>query len=230
MSVIERSKQVNMALVSRSVWLGLVVLLFSACTGERDQPKEDIYPWQIAIQADGKLRVFGITLKQSRLLDATKVLGSNYEIGLFETEDQPLSLEAYFNEVTLGGISGKFILTLEASQVELVALRDQAVKRKVLESGARRYTVTYADKVRLAEKTITSLGYIPYINLDEEIIQSRFGEPAERIVIDQKRQHLLFPERGLDLLLDEKGKELLQYVDPAEFGKLRQPLLDKFSG
>ena len=230
MSVIERGKWVNMVLVNRAVWLGLVVLFFSACTGERNQPKEDIYPWQIAVQADGKLRVFGITLKQSRLLDATKVLGSNYDLGLFETENQPLSLEAYFNEVTLGGISGKFILTLEASQAELVALRDQAVKRKVLESGARRYTVTYADKVQLAEKTITSLGYIPYINLDEEIIKRRFGEPAERIVIDQKRQHLLFPERGLDLLLDEKGKELLQYVDPAEFGKLRQPLLDKFAG
>ena len=229
MSVIERGKWVNMVLVSRTVWLGLVVLFFSACTGERNQPKEDIYPWQIAVQADGKLRVFGITLKQSRLLDATKVLGSNYDLGLFETENQPLSLEAYFNEVTLGGISGKFILTLEASQAELVALRDQAVKRKVLESGARRYTVTYADKVRLAEKTITSLGYIPYINLDEEIIKRRFGEPAERIVIDQKRRHLLFPELGLDLLLDEKGKELLQYVDPAEFGELRQPLLDKYA-
>ena len=229
MSVIERGKWVSMVLVSRAVWLGLVVLFFSACTGERNQPKEDIYPWQIAVQADGKLRVFGITLKQSRLLDATKVLGSNYDLGLFETENQPLSLEAYFNEVTLGGISGKFILTLEASQAELVALRDQAVKRKVLESGARRYTVTYADKVQLAEKTITSLGYIPYINLDEEIIKRRFGEPAERIVIDQKRQHLLFPELGLDLLLDEKGKELLQYVDPAEFDKLRQPLLEKYA-
>lgn len=205
------------------------MLVVSACNSERNQPADDIYPWQVSVQADGKLRVFGITLNQSRLLDATKVLGSNYDLGLFETENQPLTLEAYFSEVTLGGISGKFILTLQASQAELVALRDQAVKRKVLESGARRYTVAHEDKMRLAEKTITSLGYIPYINLDEEIIKSRFGEPAERIVIDQKRQHLLFPEVGLDLLLDEKGKELLQYVVPAEFGKLRQPLLDKYA-
>lgn len=228
MKVIERGKWVNMVLVSRTVWLGLLLLLCSACTGERDQPREDVYPWQISVQADGKLRVFGIILDQSRLLDATEVLGSNYELGLFETENQPLSLEAYFNEVTLGGVSGKFILTLDVSQAELVTLRGQALKRKVLESGARRYTVTYADKMALSQKTITSLAYIPYINLDEVIIKSRFGEPAERIVIDQKRQHLLFPELGLDLLLDEKGKELLQYVTPAEFGKLRQPLLDKY--
>lgn len=215
---------------SRFLWLGVWLVLIQACNGERSQSSEDVYPWQITVQADGKSRVFGITLNQSRLLDATDVLGSNYELGLFETDNHPLSLEAYFREVTLGGISGKFILTLQATQAELVALRNQAVKRKVLESGARRYTVTYADKIRLAEKTITSLAYIPYINLDEVIIKRRFGEPAERIVIDQKRQHLLYPEKGLDLLLDQEGKELLQYVVPAEFGKLRQPLLNKNAG
>ncbi len=219
----------NNRCIGRTVWLTLLILILPACNGERSQPKEDVYPWQVVIQADGKSRVFGITLNQSRLLDATEVLGSNYELGLFETENQPLSLEAYFNEVTLGGISGKFILTLQASQMELTALRDQAVKRKVLESGARRYTVSYADKLRLTERTITSLAYIPYINLDEEIIKQRFGDPAERIVVDQMRQHLLFPELGLDLLLDKKGKELLQYVVPAEFGKLKQPLLDKYA-
>lgn len=224
----EQAKRVSKALVNRTITWGLVILLFSACNEERSQPREDIYPWQISVQTDGKSRVFGITLNQSRLLDATEVLGSNYELGLFETENQPLTLEAYFNEVTLGGISGKFILTLDASQTELTTLRNQALKRKVLESGARRYTVTYADKVALSEKLITSLAYIPYINLDEEIIYKRFGEPTERIVVDKKRRHLLFPERGLDLLLDDDGKELLQYVVPAEFGKLRQPLLEKY--
>ena len=216
-------------LIGRIVWLGVLLVLIQACNEERSQPKEDIYPWQISVQPDGKTRVFGITLNQSRLLEATKVLGSDYELGLFEADNQPLSLEAYFREVTLGGISGKFILTLQAQQVELMNLRDQAVKRKVLGSGVKRYTVTYADKTRLLEKPITSLAYIPYINLDEEIIKSRFGMPAERIVVDEKRQHLLFPELGLDLLLDQEGKELLQYVAPAEFAKLRQPLLDKYA-
>ncbi len=213
----------------RIVWLGLVVMFIPACNGEHVQPKEDIYPWQITVQTDGKPRVFGITLNQSTLVEAMDILGGNYELGLFESDNQPLSLEAYFSEVTLGGISGKFVLTLKASQTELTALREQAVKRKVLESGARRYTVTYADKMRLGQKTITSLAYIPYINLDEEIVKRRFGEPAERIVINQDRQHLLYPEQGLDLLLDQEGKELLQYIVPAEFDKLRQPLLEKYA-
>lgn len=219
----------NKAIVNRAVWLGLLALLMAACSGERSEPAGDIYPWQVSVQADGNTRVFGITLNESRLVDAASVLDRDYKLGLFETENQPLSLEAYFSEVTLGGISGKFILTLEVSQAELTTLRARAVKRKVLESGARRYTMTYADNTALSQKTVTSLAYIPYINLDEDIIKSRFGEPRERIIVDQKRQHLLFPEIGLDLLLDDDGKELLQYVAPADFEKLRQPLIEKYS-
>ena len=219
----------NKRILGKIVCLGALLVILQACNGERSQPKQDIYPWQIVVQPDGNSRVFGITLSQSRLLDAIEVLGSDYELGLFETDKQPVSLEAFFREVTLGGISGKFILTLQVTQAELVSLRDRAVKRKVLESGAKRYTVSHADKMQLTKKIITSLAYIPYINLDEEIVKNRFGVPAERIVVDEKRQHLLFPELGLDLLLDQEGKELLQYVTPAEFAKLRQPLLDKYA-
>ena len=215
--------------IARVVVLGMLLFSISACKQVDDQPKEDIYPWQITIQPDGKLRVFGIILNQSTLNDATALFRRDYNIGLFETANQPLSLEAYFNEVTMGGISGKFVMTLEASQDELVALLQNAVKRKVLESGAKRYTLKAETSAALAQKRITSLSYIPYINLDEGIIRKRFGEPAERIIVDQKRQHLLYPELGLDLLLDEEGKELLQYVAPAEFEQLRQPLLEKYS-
>ena len=214
--------------IARIVVLGMMLFLLSACERVNNQPKEDIYPWQITIQADGKSRIFGITLDESTLNDASTLFAREYNLGLFETINQPLSLEAYFNEVTMGGISGKFILTLEATQEELAALLQNAIKRKVLESGAKRYSLSADTTTALAQKRITSMSYIPYINLDEEIINKRFGEPAERIIVDEKRQHLLYPELGLDLMLDEDGKELLQYVAPAKFEQLRQPLLEKY--
>ena len=214
--------------IARIVVLGMMLFSIIACKQVDDQPKEDIYPWQITIQPDGKLRVFGIILNETTLIDAAALLGRDYKIGLFETSNQPMSLEAYFNEVTMGGISGKFVMTLEATQDELAELLQNAVKREVLESGAKRYTLKAETSAALAQKRITSLSYIPYINLDEEIINKRFGEPAERIIVDQKRQHLLYPELGLDLLLDEEGKELLQYVAPAKFEQLRQPLFEKY--
>ena len=105
----------------------------------------------------------------------------------------------------------------EATQEEMAALLQESINRKVLGPGARRYILTAESNIALAQKHITSLSYIPYINLDEEIIRKRFGEPAERIIVDQKRQHLLYPALGLDLVLDEDGKELLQYVAPAQF-------------
>ena len=217
------------AVITRLIVLGMMLFIMSACKQVDDQPKEGIYPWQITLQADGKTRVFGITLGESTLNFARDLWGRDYNLGLFETSNQPLSLEAYFNEVTLGGISGKFILILDATQDELLALQQNAIKRKVLGSGAKQYTLTAETTNVLAQKRIESLSYIPYVNLDEEIIRKRFGEPAERIIIDQKRQHLLFPELGLDLLLDEEGKEFLQYVVPAKFEQLRQPLLEKYN-
>jgi hypothetical protein len=210
------------------VVFSMMLYSISACDQTDKQSKDDIYPWQIILEPDGNTRVFGITLGENSLNDATGLLGRNYKLGLFETTDQPLSLEAYFNEVTLGGISGKFVLTLNATQDELADLLQEAIKRKVLESGAKRYTLTAEKSKLLAQKNITSLSYIPYINLDEEIIRKRFGEPSERVIVDERRQHLLYPELGLDLLLDEEGKELLQYVTPSKFEQLRQPLIEKY--
>ena len=231
---VEGRKLIGKTVFFRMITLAMIVFSLSACERVDKQAKEDvyprqnIYPWQIKLLPEGKSRVFGITLGESTLNDASILFEREYKLGLFETANQPLSLEAYFNEVTLGGISGKFVLTLEASQEELAELLKNTIKRKVLGSGAKRYSLGRETTTALEQKRIKSLSYIPYINLDEEIINKRFGEPAERIIIDEKRQHLLYPELGLDLLLDEDGKELLQYVTPAEFEQLRQPLLEKY--
>ena len=60
--------------------------------------------------------------------------------------------------------------------------------------------------------------------MDEAIILQRFGTPAERIRQGETLEHFLYPDKGLDLVLDSKGKEVLQYVAPADFARLRAPL------
>ena len=35
----------------------------------------------------------------------------------------------------------------------------------------------------------------------------------------------LYPKQGLDVVVDKDGKELLQYVAPQQFARLREPLL-----
>ncbi len=65
---------------------------------------------------------------------------------------------------------------------------------------------------------------MPSFNLDEEIAQARFGTPAEIIEVDAKQKHLLYPDKGLDLILSEDGKEVLQYLPPGEFSTHRAEL------
>jgi hypothetical protein len=77
-----------------------------------------------------------------------------------------------------------------------------------------------ADKLR-----VKAVSVIPTVNLDEATIVQRFGQPGERIQVSEKRVHLLYPEKGLDVVVDGDGKELLQYVAPRDFALLREPLL-----
>jgi hypothetical protein len=40
-------------------------------------------------------------------------------------------------------------------------------------------------------------------------------------------EHWLYPEKGLDLMLNDSGKEVLQYVAPREFATLARPFEDQ---
>lgn len=203
----------------------LVLTLFVAACDQQSVPPEQIYPWQITLLPDGGSRVFGITLNDTQLGQAQSKLGTRYDAGLFENPDGSLSLEIFYNEVTLGGLSGKFILSLAASEDMLRAMRKRAVDHKKVDSGALRYRLAKTDQQHLLELPISAISYIPYVNLDEEMVLQRFGTPLDRIVVAEGKRHLLYPEKGLDLLLDNDGKELLQYVAPRDYSRLRQPLL-----
>ena len=71
---------------------------------------------------------------------------------------------------------------------------------------------------------IQSIACLPAVNLDQDIIIKRFGE-ADEVIQKNGVTHYLYPAKGLDVILSEDGKEILQYVAPSEFKRLREPLL-----
>ena len=83
--------------------------------------------------------------------------------------------------------------------------------------------MTTAISRRLLEP-IKAISVIPTVNLDEATVIQRFGQPGERLAVSEKRVHLLYPDKGLDVVVDGEGKELLQYVAPRNFALLREPL------
>ena len=206
----------------------IAVIAMSALfrSGEKPavQPVEGL-PWQIEILPDGDSRVFGLTLALSTLGDARGRFGMDMEIAVIAAPGEPGSLEAYSSNVTAGVVTGKIILLADADRETVARLRQRAIKTEYMDSTTKKF-ILHRDDLALAWRApIAGITFIPSVSLDEQTALARFGVPNERIRVDDGVEHFLYPEKGLDLILDSKGKEVLQYVAPRQFARLREPLI-----
>ncbi len=204
-----------------SMLLGLGV---SGCDRPAPQNQADRYPWQITILPDGGSRIFGINLGQTTIGEIMHLAGNQPKTALFENPGGGLSLEVFYSEFTRAGLTGKLVLTMAANNEALLALKQTALKKDQLESGVLQYTLDAPALSRIETWPVTSMTYMPYANLEEPTIVGRFGEPVEKIRSHEHAVHWLYPDKGLDLIVNDAGKEILQYVPPAEFDKLVRPL------
>lgn len=177
-------------------------------------------PWQIDILPGGDTRVFGITPGQTTLGEAIERLGNDMDLAIIAAPHEAGALEAYYSHYSAGPLTGKLILVLDIAPDALSLLRGRALQ----DGGTRRYHLHPDDlpvAYRVPVKVIT---FLPGINLDEEIAQARFGTPVEVIQVHAQEKHLLYPDRGLDLILNADGKEVLQYLPPRDFSAHRAQL------
>jgi hypothetical protein len=182
-------------------------------------------PWQIGIDGQGGSRVFGVQPGVSLLGEALAILGGDAEVAIVARPDEVGSLEAYYTQLPLGFVLAKVILTVDASPEVIIAMRDRALKAEHMESTTRKIRLHPDDLVAAEHMPVKAISVIPTVNLDEATILQRFGSPSERLPLSDKRVHLLYPDKGLDVVVDGDGKELLQYVAPRQFSLLREPLL-----
>jgi hypothetical protein len=207
-------------------FLIMIVLAIYPFVSNDNAPKKPItgLPWQIEKLADGSTRVFGIELGKSTLADAVSSLGDDAEIAIMQDKDGNDSLEMYFGSYRAGLLSGKLVLLGDIDSDTLVAMRERAASREIMESTARKFVVNDSDRPLAYRARVKHIAFIPTVNLDEDIIQKRFGEAAETVQSSADVRHYLYPELGLDIALSEKGKEVLQYVAPADFEMMVAPL------
>jgi hypothetical protein len=201
-------------------------ILFVTDNGDGIPQNETGLPWQIDILPDGFSRVIGLTPGVSMLENAEVKLGAEAQVAMIVAPGESGSLEAYFDTVKLGFVSGKLILTLETTLEGREGMLKRAVKAEYMESTTRRVMLADSDIRSLKAAKISAISFIPSAQLDEVVVLQRFGVPGERIKSSEHTEHFLYPEKGLDLRLDSKGKELLQYVAPRDFSRLRDPLLE----
>jgi len=220
-------KRLNHKYIITLAILALLVFMFwpSPERGPR-QRGDALMPWDLQRTADGHIRVLGMETGVSTLDDARRALGSQGELALFQ-DQRGLSAEGFFSEFTSGGLSGRIVVSLDLPGERLQQMVGRATKREPTEAGAMKLRPHWQDLKALGASVIKSITYIPYVDLDDKVIRTRFGEPAQTVQVDPQRVHYLYPDKGLDLLLDTKGKEVLQYVDPARFAALVKPLQEK---
>ncbi|PCJ84491.1 MAG: hypothetical protein COA54_13585 [Thiotrichaceae bacterium] len=181
-------------------------------------------PWQIKQLSDGTTQVFGLHIGVSRLSDALEILGADVDIAIIASADEVGSLEMYYGHYRAGLLSGKLILQTNIDPQKARRLRERAAKFEYMASGlAKKYILSTDDLPLILEQTIIGLTFIPSVNLDDEVILARFGTPQQRIVSDEAT-HYLYPDKGLHIALHAKSKEVLQYVSPANFQQLVEPL------
>lgn len=184
-------------------------------------------PWRTAADADGRTRVFGFTLGATPLAEVRRVLRNDGTLNLFRTPDrpEPLAAEVFFEQIYLHSLRADFVFTLDLDQETLGAMYERGLRISQAESGAKKIKLDPADAEILADRPIRSIAYLPQARLDETLLARRFGEPQERRTEpDTGVVHWLYPDRGMDLARDPKGKIVIQYVNRADFGKLLEPL------
>lgn len=202
-----------------------VVAPFLYRSGDHQPTAVKGLPWQIETLPGGGSRVFGLTLGKSTLADARDRFGPGMEVAIIAAPGEAGSLEAYYNNATAGVLTGKMVLVAGIDRVTLQHLERNAVKTERIDTGALQFVLSDNDLPTAYRAPITTITFIPSVTFGEDVALRRFGQPAERIRTAKFAEHFLYPDKGLDLILNSKGKEILQYVAPREFARLRDPLL-----
>ncbi len=218
--------------MERNVFLlvlgGTLVALVVAMLIPGQPPEQPVnLPWQIETTAGGGSRVFGLTLGTSTLNEARAQFQEKAVVSLFATDAGERVVEAYFDQVTLSGIKAKVVVAAQISEQELAGMYERGVRIATLGSGTRKVTLSEQDMERAMNSPIAHITYLPRLDLSAELVEQRFGKPAETIrERENPVEHWLYPDRGLDIALHDKNKDVLQYVMPSRFeAQVRQPLL-----
>ncbi len=182
-------------------------------------------PWKITIDPNGNSTVFGLTLGKSTLADGQQILSDIGEVDLLISKDGSKSVEAYFDGIFLNGLKANFVFTLELDEEALEAMYQRGLQLSTLESGIRKVDLSQEDLAIAATAPIAHITYLPKTDLEEPLLTNLFGEP--KLIIhepDTRISHWLYPNMGLDIAVDPDRKEVFQYVAPAKFGLVAEPL------
>ncbi len=191
----------------------------------RDTGYQDL-PWQVEVSPDGRTaRVFEITLGETPLNEVRQKLRLLPSIGLFTLPDGSRTLEAYFSSVKLGPFEANLVTLLDADEAFVERIVAEGISNRPMPSGARRLELSEAMTEAALVLPVREITYVPRARYDAEVVLRRFGEPAQRLPVMDGRQYWLYPDKGLVLMLNDRGRDMLHYSPPSDFASVRDRIL-----
>jgi hypothetical protein len=200
-----------------TVWwvlLAAVVLTFLLMLIPKESVKVDpnILPWNSYFNENNELVALGITLNKSTTNDALKLFGNDYEVLVFSKKDESGKVvEIYFPTMTLERLRGVVTLVLDVPDKELSAMYERGTTTTINQAGNRQVTLQSEDSESLMDNKIKYLTFVPKNSLSEEVLKGRFGEPAQIKSAEDGLMRWLYPQKGLEIIVNPKGAEVLQY-------------------
>ncbi len=222
--------------MKRNYWGIGAIVLFIAVFAYFAQPlfmppaqgNVETEPFWVVETTPESLSVFTLTLDDSTLDDLINVLGNRLDLSLFE-ENGEYQLEGYIRETHVGGITARIPFTLNVSPSQI----DETLG--LLEAGKKAsdtktvYEIPSDLHHRFYKNTVHSLAFIPMaVSLDETVVLGRFGNNPIKLQEELTGAiHYLYPEKGIDITIDQKGeyRSIVQYIAPNLFEeRVLQPL------
>ena len=170
-------------------------------------------PWEATIMEDGNTQVFGIHLGETTFEQAQLILNGYGKTALFSQPNHEPTVEAYFDNVNLGGLSAKVVLNLMASEQQMQAMLDHATTANLRSGGARRYELHSYNTSILHRLPIMAITYIPSIILSQDMVIHRFGKAEDIQQMSNQLNNVIWHYHRLSLSITFNGQEktVLQY-------------------
>lgn len=203
--------------------LTLITLLLFYFTLENPGVQQYAMPWNVTVDDPMHPEVLGITLNQTTLDEARTLFGKLESIALYQNPHGEFSLEAFFGKISFGPFSARIIALLDAPQEVLADLTEHTVKRVQTRDQSNKWTLDAQRQKEQGLRRIRSLTYLPdYRGIDQAYVRQYFGEPESIEELDATTVIWLYPQKGIKIMIDEEGRDLFEYMAPAEFEMLSE--------
>ena len=191
----------------------VIYSVFYLITRDVEIPDNQAMPWQSYVNDQGKTVVFDLTMDESTLAESMRLFGTEVEASLFEDKDQKKTLEIFFSNTKVGGISAKVIINLALNDQQFNYLSDNIKETEVMPSGNKKTIFNQAGESSMFGLTISALTFIPSANLSADTLLGLFKKPARVELVEPGVEYWYYPSKGLRIIVDAERKEILEFYN-----------------